>query len=168
MARLAEQTEVAARVVVEHQRQMDRAFVVLLDGIDDGGLAGEEQIHGVTAARARAKPDARAGRQLDALVGHHGLLRFALPTRATPIRSWRALGDLPQPAYGSVQSGPMLRRQSFGPVENLPGAIVGLAGLALLLVGHRQDAQRQDLVDLSAVEEITVALRGDLRDSRKE
>ena len=119
--------------------------------------------------RGRGRSRTRAPTiRLDALVRTRGLLRSDLRARATPIRSWHALSDLAQPAYGSVQSGPVLRREPFGPVENLPGAIVGLAGLALLLVGHRQDAQREDLVDLRAVEEIAVALRGDLRDSRKE
>ena len=92
MARLAQQTEVAARIVVEDERQMNRAFVVLLDGLDDGGLAGQEQIHDVTAARARAKPDASARPSARCpSSGHDGLSRSARPASATPIRSWRTL-----------------------------------------------------------------------------
>ena len=42
-------------------------------------------------------------------------------------------------------------------------ALVRASRFALLLVGQRQDAQREDLVDLGAVEEVAGALRGNLR-----
>ena len=42
------------------------------------------------------------------------------------------------------------------------GQRIGGAGLRLLLVGHRHDPQREDLVDLGRVVERALALLGDL------
>ena len=54
-------------------------------------------------------------------------------------------------------------RHVLSALEDAAGAIVGLAHLALFVVGEREDAQRKNLVDLGGVEEIAGAFRSDLR-----
>ena len=51
--------------------------------------------------------------------------------------------------------------QRLGALEDLAGARVRVAHLALLLVGQRKDVQDQELVDLAAVEEVAGALGRD-------
>ena len=57
----------------------------------------------------------------------------------------------------------MLGRKRFGPFEDAAGALVAAAHGALFFVRQRQDAQREDLVDLGAVEKVARTLRRDLR-----
>ena len=57
----------------------------------------------------------------------------------------------------------MFRRQRLSSFQNSPSAIVAVPYFQLFRIGHRQDAQRQDLIDLGPVEEIPGTLRRDLR-----
>ena len=52
-----------------------------------------------------------------------------------------------------------LRRHVVAAIDDRGGARVGAARLGLLLVGQREHAQREDLVDLGRVVEVAVALR---------
>src|SRR5215469_1720589 len=49
------------------------------------------------------------------------------------------------------------------PLKNLACPLIGVANLALFFIGKRHDAKRKYLVDLRAVEQVSGALRGDLR-----
>ena len=62
-------------------------------------------------------------------------------------------------AHRAMEPGHVGRRQGLGAFEQGAGLLLDAAHLALLLVGHRQDAQGEDLVDLGAVEEVARALR---------
>ena len=53
--------------------------------------------------------------------------------------------------------------QRLGAFEDLAAAVVGAAHFTLLVFGQSQDAQRQNFVDLGAVEKISRAFGRDLR-----
>src|SRR5262245_15734198 len=57
----------------------------------------------------------------------------------------------------------LLGGQRFAAFENQPRPFVALAHLALLVVGQRENAERQDFVNLSSVEEFAGAFRRYLR-----
>ena len=63
----------------------------------------------------------------------------------------------------AVQSLPHLGRHVVEAVDDRGGARIGAAGLGLLVVGQRQHAQREDLVDLGRVEQVARALGRDRR-----
>ena len=56
----------------------------------------------------------------------------------------------------------------FGALQNLACAIVRLPHLALLVIGQRHDAQRENLVDLRSIEEISRHSPEQSADSRRE
>jgi hypothetical protein len=62
MARLAKQTQVAARVVLENDCNMGPAFKVLLDRLDGRDFARQCKIHDVRPPRG-PEPDAISGSQ---------------------------------------------------------------------------------------------------------
>ena len=76
VAGLAALAEVAPRVVVDHDGELDVAVEVLVDALDQRGAAGQREVHDV-AAGARAQSHAAAAPQLDA-VDEHGVGRRAL------------------------------------------------------------------------------------------
>src|SRR5581483_28986 len=47
--------QVAARILLQGDREVDAVFIVLLDRLDEGHLAGQRDVHDV-GARARVKP----------------------------------------------------------------------------------------------------------------
>src|SRR5580700_1052282 len=49
MARLSEQSQIPSGIIIEHDANMNLAFVVLLDAFDDGNLPGKCDVHDVTA-----------------------------------------------------------------------------------------------------------------------
>src|SRR5580704_19785113 len=51
----------------------------------------------------------------------------------------------------------------LGAFEHFARSSVALANFALLVVAKRQNPQRQNFVDLRPIEEVTIALRRDLR-----
>src|SRR5262245_13046460 len=53
--------------------------------------------------------------------------------------------------------------QHFAAIENLACPFVAFAHLPFLIVGQREDAERQDFVDLRSVEEVARTFRRDLR-----
>ena len=57
----------------------------------------------------------------------------------------------------------MLCRKRFGSFENSPRALVGAAHGGLLFLRQRQNAERKNFVDLSAVEKVSRAFRRELR-----
>src|SRR5215469_11562059 len=57
----------------------------------------------------------------------------------------------------------LFSRHVVCPLKNLACPLIGAANLALFFVGKRHDAKRKYLVDLRAVEQVSGALRGDLR-----
>lgn len=62
-----------------------------------------------------------------------------------------------------MQAGENLLREHVDPVDDRCGAWIGGPRLTLLLVGHGERPQSEDLVDLGGVEQLTWALRADLR-----
>ncbi len=108
----------------------------------------------------------RTGSTLRSLSGsHQGVSgRSARHVRGQVVGGGRAgSGDLAQCPYGAVQALQHLGRHGVGELDDLGGAGVGAAGLALLLVGEGRGAQGEDLVDLQGVVERAGALRGDGR-----
>ena|SRR5579872_2224585 len=57
----------------------------------------------------------------------------------------------------------MFQREHLSSFENPPGAVVAAAHLELFVIGHGEDSQRQDFIDLRAVEKIARAFGSDLR-----
>ena len=47
VARLAHHAELPARVVVQHHGKLNLVFEVLLNGFDDGNLAGQRHVHNI-------------------------------------------------------------------------------------------------------------------------
>src|SRR5207245_9400715 len=89
-------------------------------------------------------------------------VRARLRPEPDAIARLKWLRDGTQLADGAVQPRHLLRREPLGALDEATRAGVAL-GLALLLLGEREDAQREDLVDLRGVEEVARTLRGDLR-----
>src|ERR1700761_2234540 len=56
----------------------------------------------------------------------------------------------PQPAKGAMKLHQLFVRQRFRALEYLASAIIRLAHLTFLVVGHGHDAQRQNFVDFSS------------------
>ena len=141
---------------------MKLAFVVLLDALDDGDLAGQRDVEHVAAA---------AGRRRTRSPSLH-----SMPAISNVIERRLVFEQLPFPLVHCVSSFSGRRPRStpcsfmncsagmcLGAFQHPAGALVGFAHLALLFVGQGHDAQRKNLVDLGAVEEIARALGRDLR-----
>src|SRR3984893_408052 len=54
-------------------------------------------------------------------------------------------------------------RHRLGALQHLAGALIRLAHLALLFVGQRHYAQRENLVNLGSVKQVSGTLRSNLR-----
>src|ERR1051326_5048539 len=74
-----------------------------------------------------------------------------------------SITDWSQAANGAVELHEILGGHLLCALQYFAGAFVALAYLLLLFVGQGHDAQRENFVDLGAVEERSRALRGDLR-----
>src|SRR4029077_2891704 len=68
-----------------------------------------------------------------------------------------------QPSHDAMHFHELLWGHRFRTVQDLSRAIVGFANLSLLLIRQRHDSQRQDLVDLGAIEQVSGTLRSNLR-----
>ena len=162
VAELRRRAEVAAGVVVERHRHVQRALVVLLDRTRPPRPPGEREVEDV-AARARAQPHAAARAQR----------RRRRPTRVGP----GALGSLQQSVIAHARAGAResrraARSSSSAPerraaLEDLARARVGGAHLGLLLLGQREHVEDQQLVDLARVEQVARALGRDPRVVRR-
>ena len=126
---------------------------------------------------ARGEPHARPARHhdaadLDRALAGHGRDRSSRPRVSPSAGGARALGlglvERAQRPHRAVQAVEQLRRQVVAAIDDLRRARVGGARLALLGVGERHRAQREDLVDLGGVEEIARALGRDLRVVRED
>src|SRR5579863_5377081 len=66
-------------------------------------------------------------------------------------------------ADGAMEFHELLGGHSVSSVENLAGAVIGLANFALLFVGESHDSQGENLVDLGSVKEVACAFGSNLR-----
>ena len=132
---MAEDAQVLAGIVVDRQCEPQAAVQVLLDAGDGRDPSHERDVEHVRP-RLRPQPDS--------------------------IARLQRLCDRAQLADGAVQPRYLFRREPLGPLDEPARARVA-HGLPLLLLGQREDAQREDLVDLRGIEEVPWALRGDLR-----
>ena len=147
MAGLAHHAEIAAGIVVENHADVLPAFVVLFDAFDDCDLAAQGEVEDVAALfwdaggrGLRPAPRLRRCRR-----GRSG---FCLRADSIPIRSSCASFNGVRPrrtpcSFMNCSSGMFSVRSRI-----LARAIVGLAHLALLLIGKGENAQRKDFVDL--------------------
>ena len=164
--------QVRAWVVLQHDGHVPSVVDVEQDGLDPRGAALEEHVVGIGARASRRQPDPAAPRDADAVdddgvgAGGHGTVRARVPPRGRRPGQRRrlgrsAVGDPVQGTHRAVQAGEHLLRQYVDPIHDLFGSRVGGPRLALLLLGERQRAQREDLVDLRRVEQVTGAFRRD-------
>src|SRR5271156_6199523 len=88
----------------------------------------------------------------------------ALSSRSCHSHSFMAsLLSSAQAAQGSVQFLELLIRHGFRALQNFARAVIRTAHFLLFFVCHGQNTQRQNFVDLRAVEEIAGAFRSNLR-----
>src|SRR5208283_37926 len=85
-----------------------------------------------------------------------------LRAAATPIRSRIASSQRRRGTEDSVQSHEVFSLQCFCALEKLARTRIGLANFLFLPIGHGQNAERKNLVNLRPVEQIAWALRRDL------
>ena len=131
-----------------------RALHVLLDRLDDREPPGEREVQDVGAG-ARAQTHVAAAAQLDAVDGDRlgpGPLELLPAHRAIP----------------SSRTAPCRRISSSCESASVRSRIsarlrIGRPHLGLLRVGHREDVQDEQLVDLAAVEQVAGALGRDPR-----
>ena len=127
---------------------------IALDRLDHRLLALEDDVHDVGAA-LRIEAHMGADRKPAAVDQQRGEPRFDLAGSEIDLRA-----RTPQ---GAVQPAELRWGQGLDPFEQGAGMAVGGGHLLLFGIGHRQNAQGQDLVDLGAVEQIAWAFGGDLR-----
>ena len=65
--------------------------------------------------------------------------------------------------HGSMHLHQLFHRQQLGSLEYLPGTLIGAAHLSFFFFRQRHDAQGENFIDLSSVEEIAGAFGCDLR-----
>ncbi len=146
------------RVVVDDHGQVDSALEVLLDRLDRGDLARRAPGRRCRRRRAAAAAPGRPAAARRPPIAQRRRAGGGPRARRTPIRSWRSSSAVARTAHRRRAAASSARAQRLGALEQLPRARVGAPHLVLLLVGQRQDAQREDLVDLGAVEEVAGAL----------
>ena len=128
MARLPQQTKVAAGIFVENNGDMRLAFVILFDAFNGCDLAAQRQVENVSAlsrkeAHAITRPYFHSRYQ--DVVKQASCLRAT----ATPIRSLRLLAQGPQSAQHAMKLHELLRRHVFGSLQYLAASLVRLPHL---------------------------------------
>lgn len=109
--------QIAARIIVDYDREMIAAFEILLDRGDGGRFPVEKQIERI-GAFARHEPHTVAGCQ-----------------SARALRRLRGIAD------GAVKLGHVDRRQRLDPLQHSPAARIERAHGVLLFVGHGHNPQ---------------------------
>src|SRR5919199_3697179 len=150
--------QIPARVVLERDREVDPVLVVLLYGLDKRDLAGEREVHDVSAG-PRPEHDPAPLLELDAANDDAPKLG---PPLLLPEEIHLVLPQHPEFADGPVQVHEFLRRKRLAPLQDLPCPRVGGAHLFLLLVREGEDVENEQLIYLRPVEQVAGALGGDL------
>src|SRR5215207_5317609 len=138
-------SEVPAGVVLQRDREMDPFFVVLFDGLDEGNLPLQRQVHDVPSS-AGPEHDAATLDELDAVHGH-----------TLERGSFLLVPQHPELADGPVQVHQLFLREGLAPLQDLPRPRVRGAHLRLLLIGESENVQDQELIYLPTVEHIARA-----------
>ena len=167
MARKAVEPEVAAGIVEQGHGDVHAILEIALDRLDHRLLVLQDDVHDVGAAlRIEAHTGAdRKPAAVDQQRGDPGSRLCRVAQAPVPadivaggeidLRAGRRMAPCSRPNCAGVNASTRSSKAR---------AWVSARGhLALFGLGHRQDAQGQDFVDLGAVEQVAGAFRGDLR-----